>query len=748
MRLARRLLLLFIILSGMAPALGQEEEQPSAAGQRAAVFLMQVYANQVISCVGEGTLVSPDGLILTNAHSAQSTERCRADAIVVALTIDEGEPPVPVYFADVVIIDRRLDLAVLRITQHLDGRRVQPNELILPFVELGDSNALALGDPVQVAGYPGIDNAAVETRAGTVSAFLSETGTGSRAWIKIDASIPGAMSGSGAYNTEGQLVGVPTIAPFSRAGQAVDCRVIQDTNGDGLIDTRDACVPIGGFISAMRPARLARPLVRAAQLGLRPGESRADRLPDTASTEPTGEPAFSRLFFAPSVNEAGQPTTVLAAASTGTERLYLFFDYVNMTESTVYELRTTIDGMPDSRFSLPPTTWSGGERGMWYVGIEGQVLSEGQYECQLFIEGQPAGKPARIEVGGTPQQPAMFTDLVFGMEGGGAGNLVGSGHVLPSGLSVVNAQFVYQNVSAELPWGARWYYEGAELSGARVEGPWTDPPGSGVKQVRIASEEGMRPGMYRLELYLGNRLAATGDFVIAGGHVGTGAAIFGPVTFSDATDAAGQADGTVGTNFPQSTERLYAFFDYQNMPPGVFWTQRWRIDEEIILDLRQPWSGPLNGSTWFISLDAGVSAGRLPDGTYQVELLVNRERVQTATATLGEGALKQSAVRSRGVRMMGEIVDAETGKGIPGALFVVLRAEFSVEDFLWDNEQILASSAADQRGHFEVPVQLAPDAYYSVVISAEGYLPVTADGIFVTEDTPDPLVMRLEMNRD
>ena len=86
--------------------------------KRATVFVMQTYQNQsqtVISCVGSGTLVSGDGLILTNAHIALPSETCRSDKLVIAITVRLDEPPIPTYTAEVVDSSRGLDLAVLRI---------------------------------------------------------------------------------------------------------------------------------------------------------------------------------------------------------------------------------------------------------------------------------------------------------------------------------------------------------------------------------------------------------------------------------------------------------------------------------------------------------------------------------------------------------------------------------------------------------------------------------------------------------
>src|SRR5690606_29494264 len=127
--------------------------------------------------------------------------------------------------------------------------------------------------------------------------------------------------------------------PSQASGQAVDCRILQDTNLDGRANTSDACVPVGGFISALRPANVARGLVRAATLGIRQG-------PDTTSTvlaPPESEPSFSRLFFATRVNEAGVPANVVGSAPSGITSLYLLFDSPHKVNGMIYELRVTVD---------------------------------------------------------------------------------------------------------------------------------------------------------------------------------------------------------------------------------------------------------------------------------------------------------------------------------------------------------------------------------------------------------------------
>ena len=216
---------------------------------------------------GSGTLLTPDGLILTNAHVALSDEYYHVEKLKIALTINQDEPPQARYYAEVMQADASLDIAVLRITTDLDGNPVDPQTLNLPFVPLGDSDKLNLGDSITILGYPGIGGETITLTKGEVSGFTAERGRGNRGFIKTSATIAGGNSGGLAVDENGRLIGVPTQLGYGGEDQFVDCRVLADTNGDGRIDQNDNCVPTGGFINALRPINLARPLIEAALRG-------------------------------------------------------------------------------------------------------------------------------------------------------------------------------------------------------------------------------------------------------------------------------------------------------------------------------------------------------------------------------------------------------------------------------------------------------------------------------------------------
>ncbi len=231
------------------------------------IALVEMDGELVEGWYGSGTIISPDGLILTNAHVVLSDRFYDVEKLVVALTLEPDQEPEARYFAEVMQADLALDIAVIRIVEDINGRPVDAGNLNLPVVILGDSDALQLGDPLTILGYPGIGGDTITLTRGEVSGFASEEGYGKRAFIKTSATIAGGNSGGLAANSRGEMVGIPTQVGSGTDSDVVDCRALADTNNDGLIDSQDSCIPTGGFINALRPVKLALPLIDAARKG-------------------------------------------------------------------------------------------------------------------------------------------------------------------------------------------------------------------------------------------------------------------------------------------------------------------------------------------------------------------------------------------------------------------------------------------------------------------------------------------------
>jgi S1-C subfamily serine protease len=287
MTATRRLLALLIgifLLTGLAAAPARAEVDPTMMGRAIdAVVQLSIVVRGVVDgeeqviwyAVGSGTVVAPDGLILTNQHLITPTGVDEKLAELEAQLADEGKDadlrvdperfmiavsdgrhlPDPRYVARVIAEDPELDLAVLRIDADERGTALDPATLDLPVLPLGSSDAVNLGETVHVFGFPAIGSGSLTYTIGIVSGFLFEEGVDGTAWINTDAVTSGGNSGGAAVNDAGQLIGVPS------SGSALDCRA-GDTNRDGEVNAEDVgCLPTGGSLTQLRPIDLARPLL-------------------------------------------------------------------------------------------------------------------------------------------------------------------------------------------------------------------------------------------------------------------------------------------------------------------------------------------------------------------------------------------------------------------------------------------------------------------------------------------------------
>lgn len=167
-----------------------------AVAAKALPSVVSVYVNSAEGQgLGSGAILDTDGNIITNYHVVEGAQS-------ISVTVGGKS-----YDATLVGTDSSSDLAVVH--AELNGDEVTP-------IEIGDSDALVVGDWVMTIGSPfGLDQS---VSAGIVSSLsrnqLMTGASGNTLYtnlIQTDASINPGNSGGPMVNAEGKLVGIDTL---------------------------------------------------------------------------------------------------------------------------------------------------------------------------------------------------------------------------------------------------------------------------------------------------------------------------------------------------------------------------------------------------------------------------------------------------------------------------------------------------------------------------------------------------------
>ncbi|MFN7954609.1 MAG: Do family serine endopeptidase [bacterium] len=147
--------------------------------------------------LGSGFVIDKDGYIITNSHVVKG-----ADEVVAKFSDGHEEK------AKIIGTDEKTDVALIRV----DSAKGD-----LPHVELGDSDAVRIGDWVIAIGNPfGLEHTMT---AGIVSAKERAIGTGPYDdFIQTDASINPGNSGGPLFDIEGRVIGINTAITATGSG--------------------------------------------------------------------------------------------------------------------------------------------------------------------------------------------------------------------------------------------------------------------------------------------------------------------------------------------------------------------------------------------------------------------------------------------------------------------------------------------------------------------------------------------------
>ena len=196
------------LASLVAPLLAQSDDLTGVAGFEARRMAVMARVAPAVCGVmamrdpggGSGVVIDPAGHLLTNFHCVGQEERQ-----VMKIGLPDGF----LYQADVLGIDPGGDVALLRLRPRTPGQ-------VFPYVELGDSDQLKVGEITYAMGNPfllatdfkptvtmGIVSGTHRYQPGTQNRFLVYPDC-----IQVDTPINPGNSGGPLFNEQGQLVGI------------------------------------------------------------------------------------------------------------------------------------------------------------------------------------------------------------------------------------------------------------------------------------------------------------------------------------------------------------------------------------------------------------------------------------------------------------------------------------------------------------------------------------------------------------
>ncbi len=192
------------------------------------------YQKQV-AVLGSGMVVHEDGYVITNAHVIKGSEK-------IKVVFSDGSE----FAAKIISGDESKDLAVLKI----------PVNKKLPFVRLGRSNDLMIGETVVAIGNPyGYANTVT---SGVVSAVGRDIQVAEGFWlrglIQTDAPINPGNSGGPLLNINGELIGVNTAvrAEAENIGFAIPVDTLVDNLSHMLMPEELRRVRLGLAMGRMK----------------------------------------------------------------------------------------------------------------------------------------------------------------------------------------------------------------------------------------------------------------------------------------------------------------------------------------------------------------------------------------------------------------------------------------------------------------------------------------------------------------
>ncbi len=194
---------LAICLFALSINLVNAEDKILSATVRIISFSLTENNHVIEKSIASGTVISRDGLILTNHHVVTDQYDENYDAFAICLVFDEQEKPECIYTANLIAKDKSLDIALLQVNERdIYGEFIA----LMPHLTYKDAKLPNVSDDLEIVGFPGIGGDTITKTEGQVSGFDDKEGIKQ---IKTDAVISTGNSGGTAI-CNGEFIGVPS----------------------------------------------------------------------------------------------------------------------------------------------------------------------------------------------------------------------------------------------------------------------------------------------------------------------------------------------------------------------------------------------------------------------------------------------------------------------------------------------------------------------------------------------------------
>ncbi len=220
---------------------------------------------------------------------------------------------------------------------------------------------------------------------------------------------------------------------------------------------------------------------------------------------------------------------------------------------------------------------------------------------------------------------------------------------------------------------------------------------------------------------------------------------FNLVGWSEQTDPNGCPINPV-SDFPTGTMNISAVFSYTHMTNGDQIEWHWFLDGKDVSSKPLTWKNGDQGDCMDFSLANGSDP--LPDGDYVLQLLggQNQEKIAEAQTSIG----KTSQANTTGITLTGQVVDADTGRGIAEIFIAVLKPGYDPDAWVNDpqNDQVLTFTQTDQSGNFQMTDTLPRGQKYGLIVGNKniGY-PSTTGTLTIKSDAPDTVNLSLKISK-